>query len=348
MRKLLIERSHTMKKNTMKKIYALITGMVLLLCGACAAQPKTSVFDTLSGMEWSFSSGAGGWSTDLQIRADGSFSGTYHDSEMGECADEYPDGTVYVCSFTGRMSLVKQVDEKTWKIRVDKLEKEETKEEINDGIRYVPSEPYGISEGDTMVLYSPGTPVSIFTEDMLFWTHVQEQKDTPVELDVWFLSSERNESGFVGYPQTAAMNPWEDMTEKQLTAAAGVSFGVPEGAENVIYRYLRSDGLAEMQFTWMGGEFCARIQPMTLKKNELYDISGMYYEWETDYPVEIGHCFGTLSKPVQDGEKMVARCLWYDMVPGLMYSLSVTDADIDGLDLTALAEQVYIPMQGND
>ena len=33
MRKLLIERSHTMKKNTMKNIYALITGMVLLLCG---------------------------------------------------------------------------------------------------------------------------------------------------------------------------------------------------------------------------------------------------------------------------------------------------------------------------
>ena len=195
-----------MKKNNIKKIYVSIMVMVMMLCGACAVQPKTSVFDTLSGMEWSFSSGVGGWSTDLQIRADGSFIGTYHDSEMGECADEYPDGTLYICSFTGRMSLAEQVDEKTWKIRVDKLEKEESKEEIIDGIRYVPSEPYGVSEGDTMVLYGPGTPVSVFTEDMLFWTHAQEQESTPVELKDWFLSSEKNESGFVGYPQVSGIN----------------------------------------------------------------------------------------------------------------------------------------------
>ncbi len=41
-------------------------------------------------------------------------------------------------------------------------------------------------------------------------------------------------------------------------------------------------------------------------------------------------------------------CLWYDRVPGLMYSLSVYTTELDGLDLTAVAEQVYIPVQGND
>ena len=28
---------------------------------------------------------------------------------------------------------------------------------------------------------------------------------------------------------------WEDMTAEQLSAASGLTFGVPEGAENVIY-----------------------------------------------------------------------------------------------------------------
>ena len=38
--------------------------------------------------------------------------------------------------------------------------------------------------------------------------------------------------------------------------------------------------------------------------------------------------------------------MWYDAAPGLMYSLSVGTTDPDGLDLTAVAEQVYVPMQG--
>ena len=188
----------------MKKFIALVFCLVFTLSASCA---ESSFFETLAGMEWSFCSGVGGWSTDLQIRADGSFTGQYHDSEMGDCADEYPDGTVYICAFCGRMSLLEQIDAKTWKIRVDSLEKEAAEEMIDDSIRYVPSEPYGISEGDIMLLYAPGTPVTSFTEEMLFWTHVMEQEDTPVELEDWFLCSDLNDSGFVGYPQAAVTLP---------------------------------------------------------------------------------------------------------------------------------------------
>lgn len=40
-------------------------------------------------------------------------------------------------------------------------------------------------------------------------------------------------------------------------------------------------------------------------------------------------------------------CIWYDVVPGYVYSLSTRGADLDGFDITAIAEQVYKPMQGN-
>ena len=183
----------------MKKAIALILGITLLATAAACFAESPSVIETMAGMEWTFCSGVGGWSTDLHMQEDGSFIGEYHDSEMGDSADEYPDGTVYCCAFSGKMSLVEQVDERTWKIRVDELTAEETEEAIIDGVRYLPSEPYGLSEGDIMVLYSPGTPVSVLSEDMQLWAHVLDQETPPTELEDWFLSSEANDSGFVGY-----------------------------------------------------------------------------------------------------------------------------------------------------
>ena len=323
----------------MKRIVLLVICLVLAISAAAAAEEN--LFDTLSGIDWSFSSGVGGWYTELQIRADGSFTGSFHDSEMGEYADEYPDGTVYFCAFSGQMSLAEQVSENTWKIRVEKLEKEQGVEEIADGIHYVPADVYGISEGDEMVLYRPGTPASVLTEEMRLWAHVSEQETSQTELENWFLSSEKNDSGFVGYAPVPLANPWEDTTAEQLASETGLSFGVPEGAENVIYRYLRSDETAEMQFSWEGGEFCARIRPMVLEDWSFYDISGMYYEWKTEEPVNVGPCTGSLSQAMQDDGVWVERCLWYDADAKRMYSLSVTAEDVDGLDLTALAEQVY-------
>lgn len=51
-------------------------------------------FAFLSHNDFSFSSGAGGWSTDFEIEQDGSFSGSYHDSEFGSTGDGYPGGTM--------------------------------------------------------------------------------------------------------------------------------------------------------------------------------------------------------------------------------------------------------------
>ena len=119
----------------MKKCIAWVVALLLAMTAfsACAEQGE-NFFERLKGLEWTFSSGAGGWSTDMRILPDGSFSGEYHDSEMGETGEGYPDGTVYGCSFTGKMSLVEQVNENTWKIRVDELKTDETaeKESIAD------------------------------------------------------------------------------------------------------------------------------------------------------------------------------------------------------------------------
>lgn len=335
-----------------KRLMACALSLVLVLTAALAfAEAGGSVFETMAEYEWCFSSGVGAWSTEMKIEADGSFSGQYHDSEMGECEEAYPNGTVYGCSFSGRMSVIGQVDEKTWRIRVDVLQPDEGQvpEAIEDGIRYVTTDVYGISEGDEMLLCAPGTPIDAFSEEIAFWTHAYLGEDPAEKLDTWFLCSEKNQSGFVGLPaeDISMANPWEDMTAEQLAEASGLTFGVPEGAENVIYRYLRAENLAEMQFTLDDDEFCARICPAALQQGELMNISGMYLFWDPEEAVTVGGCAGTLGLSQTGSEDWAALCLWYDAAPGLMYSLSVYTTDPDGLDLTAVAEQVYLPVQGN-
>ena len=331
-----------------KRITAWLLSLALVLCaaGASAAESTAPDFETLSFLEWSFSSGAGAWSTDLRIREDGSFSGEYHDSEMGETGEAYPDGTVYGCSFTGRFVLAGQANEYAWRVRVEKLTADDPQagEEIADGIRYVTAAPYGLSEGDEMLLYRPGTPLSALSEDALFWTHALEEETRPDVLKTWFLFSEKNVSGFVGDQSWTGMslaNPWEDLTAEQLLAASGLFFSVPEEAKNVIYRYMRSENLAEMQFSWEEDEFCARVEPIALEEGELAEISGMYFDWEYEEPVTVCGCPGLISQAQCGSEDWVERVLWYDAEKGLMHSLSVKTIDLDGLDLTAVAEQIF-------
>ena len=336
----------------MKKAIAWLAGLALLLSAACGlAESGETLLDTMSGQEWVFSSGVGAWSTELRIRPDGTFSGEYHDSEMGETGEGFPEGTIYGCTFTGRLSVAGQADETTWKIRVDSLSLDEGQvpEAVEDGVRYVTSDPYGLSAGDEMLLYRPGTPISLLSEDQLFWAHVLEQETPPEALETWLLTSQRNESGFVGFPawETTLANPWQDLTAEELTAVSGLSFGVPEGAENVIYRWLPEEKLAEMQFTMFGDEFCARLQPAVQEKDQLIDISGMYFAWEYEEEVNVHHCRGIIGLAQCGSEDWAERVVWYDPAPGIAGSLSVSTIDPDGLDLTALAEQVYIPVQGD-
>ena len=187
-----------------KSIIMRLLGLLLaagLMMGSAFAEGDNTFFAQFDGMTWSFCSGAGAWSTDLTIQPDGSFIGDYHDSDMGDTAETNPNGTVYICSFSGKMSLVEQVDENSWKLRVDELKTEKWTEPeyIDGGIRFVFTEPYGISEGDEILLYRPGTPVNNFTEEMQMWAHLFDLENTADKLDSWFLWSEKNNSGFVGY-----------------------------------------------------------------------------------------------------------------------------------------------------
>ena len=101
----------------MKKLVIFFLAAMMLMISAAGAE-ETDLFRQLNGKLFEFSSGAGGWSTELTMGENGTFTGVYHDSEMGETGDNYPDGTVYLCSFHGQFTDPVQVDEYTWTVKV--------------------------------------------------------------------------------------------------------------------------------------------------------------------------------------------------------------------------------------
>ena len=107
-------------------------------------------FADLQYVDFTFSSGAGAWATQLNIRPDGSFSGEYWDMDMGSTGDGYPNGTQYGNTFTGTFTDLKKVNDYTWSMKLDKINYtyEIGKEEILDQILYSYTEAYGLDGAD--------------------------------------------------------------------------------------------------------------------------------------------------------------------------------------------------------
>ncbi len=143
-------------------------------------------------------------------------------------------------------------------------------------------------------------------------------------------------------PTVGMANPWEETDAEGFVQKTGLDLNVPEGAENVVYRVLTGEKLGEIQFTLNGSECAARIKAAA----EWEDLSGMYLTWDSTEDVEVSYCSGKLMSGKNNGET-VQLVEWFDVVPGVMYSLSASGKDLNGLDLTAVAEQVFKPMQGN-
>lgn len=159
---------------------------------------KGGILDEIDGQLFYYSSGAGGWATELKVFSDGSFQGHYYDSDMGDTGADYPNGTQYDCQFRGKFSTPEQVSNYSYAMQVEKIEQEQPtgKEEIIDGIKYVYTEPSGVSEGAKMYIYLPGSKISSLPEGFVSWANMAlNGADT---LPFYGIYNEKDDAGFVG------------------------------------------------------------------------------------------------------------------------------------------------------
>ena len=140
-------------------------------------------------MEFSFLSGAGGWRTVLTLNSDGSFSGLFFDSEMGEVGEGYPHGSAYTCTFRGKFEIVEQLDAYSYKMTLTEISTEQEPGEtwIEEDIRYVAATPHGLvdpmssQQCTDFVFYLPNTPTDHVSEEFLtWWPYRYSQESEPM------------------------------------------------------------------------------------------------------------------------------------------------------------------------
>lgn len=148
---------------------------------------------------FTYTLGVGAWSTDMEIRQDGTFSGIFHDSNMGDIGSSHPDGTMYTCTFDGSFKYIGTDNDYSAEYEIDRLELHELHHGcVRDGMLYVMCEPYGLKEGAVFTLYSPDTPVSDLPQDILLYRklHYPEYKDSVI-LSVYVFYSDELGSVFL-------------------------------------------------------------------------------------------------------------------------------------------------------
>lgn len=150
-----------------------------------------------------FSNGTDDWATVIKLSKDGSFTGDYHISDMNNTDADYPDGTVYRSKFTGKFTNIEKVDENTYKMELQtlELEKPEGEEFIEDNIRYVSAEPYGLEIGEKYTLYTSEKETADLSEEFLSWWPYKESEEgkLPEKLLCFGLCNEETQYGFFTY-----------------------------------------------------------------------------------------------------------------------------------------------------
>ncbi len=146
-------------------------------------------------LDFSYSSGAGGWYTLLTLKPDGTFTGSYHDSEMGSIGEEYPNGTVYISEFEGSFADIKKINEYSYSIALENLNtaKKEGEQWIEDGVLYISSLPGGL-EGRNFVFYTPDTPIEEVSDEFLIWKQTPQNNTT--KLSVYGMYNQSSGAGF--------------------------------------------------------------------------------------------------------------------------------------------------------
>lgn len=142
-------------------------------------ETKTFTFSEVKNYKFWFGSGAGAWCTTLTIQPDGSFLGQYHDSNMGDTGEDYPNGIQYRCDFHGKFTEPVAKNNYTYQFEIDSIQydRELGTEEITDGVKYIYSEAYGLEKAEEIYLYLPNAPVAELPQEYRDWVNYFELSD---------------------------------------------------------------------------------------------------------------------------------------------------------------------------
>lgn len=141
---------------------------------------------------------------------------------MGDTGDDYENGTMYLCSFSGKFTDLTKINDYTYQMKMENLTYDETpgKEEIADGVKYIYTDVYGLEGTDTFKVYLPGAPVRDLSEEEYFWVRTANENGAEGAQDtltIPVIVNEKMEYGIYSYKR---MTPYEEAKSTLATYQA--------------------------------------------------------------------------------------------------------------------------------
>lgn len=155
----------------------------------------------------------------------------------------------------------------------------------------------------------------------------------------WFSAADGVQWCLSGDPDTVLL------TAQEIVETLGYQMAVaPDGAEQVVYDVLTLDGLAvgETTFVLDGVSYTYRTAATTEITEDFADISGLTAQYPVNETAAVSYCDARLSYEEGGSGKLV----WFDPVPGLLYSLSM-DSNASADTLIQMAVLLFSPAQGD-
>ena len=125
---------------------------------------------------------------------------------MGETGEGYPKGSAYTSTFSGKFDNIKKIDEYSYKMTLTDIKTEKTvgEEWIENEIRYIVAEPYGLNDPinnqdcTEFILYLPNTPIDQVPEEFLTWWpyRYSQGSDAKTTLSCYGILNVTTEFGF--------------------------------------------------------------------------------------------------------------------------------------------------------
>lgn len=249
-------------------------------------------FADLSKWDYTFASGAGGWSEEFKIEKDGFFYGMFHDSEMGSIGEGYPNGSIYYSNYTGHFGDLTKINDYTYEMRLLDITytREPGEEEISDEMKYIYTESYCLGGNDTFKVYLPGASRSELSEDVNFWINMANQDEE--KLTMMVIVDEKNEYGIFSSPRMSAYEEadlnffsyqasWnyyiEQLTVAETTAEMGENarreYEVSDECMNYLWRIIKYN-VSEEKFQ----EILENQREWLKKRDENADLAAKEFE----------------------------------------------------------------------
>ena len=144
-------------------------------------------------------------------------------------------------------------------------------------------------------------------------------------------------------PLVGMANPWRDTAASEIADTFTIYPGPLDGAENVVYQISDTLKMAQTMFTLDNIDYVYRVG----YTEEFEDISGCYYDWDHEEEFTYQDC-SAVEKRVIDESETIDVLTWYDDTFSRSLSLMAKAPDLDGFDLTAIANSLFTRFTADD